>query len=147
MSTGKFLKMNKFLFEECWKRIRERTAIENYSQLAVIIETSKSNVTKRKEENNFPIEWAFKVAQKYSLTTEWILTGKECKNVENQGKSNFEDLDRIEEWLIEEKKREKDVEVWFRIQFEKAFPDYKKWKERREESESSENGFLSSKVA
>ena len=63
MSKKKFPRENKFSFNECWNRIRNKTPIDNYSQLAEIVVTSKSNVTKRKDEDSFPIEWAFYVAQ------------------------------------------------------------------------------------
>jgi hypothetical protein len=140
MSSEKFPKKNTFSFVECWERIRSKTIIENYSQLAEIVRTSKSNVTKRKEEDNFPIEWAFLVAQKNNLTTEWILTGVENREEITKG---YELL--IKEWV--DLMSEGQGRNWFANQFETAFPLFKKWKEGKEEKkeeDSNPNRFPSS---
>lgn len=140
--------MNTFSFIECWKRIQQKTTVKNYAQLAEIIGISKSNITKRKEENVFPVEWAFLVADQFGLTTEWILKGKEVhKNELKTGKRKFEIFDQAEEWLNEEVKKNPKKEIWFEVEFEEKFQEFKKWKEEKEEREEQEANASTRKVA
>ncbi|MDD2468297.1 MAG: helix-turn-helix domain-containing protein [Desulfobulbus sp.] len=133
MSIKKFHKKNSFSFVECWERIQEKTPINNYVQLAEIIGISKSNITKRKDEDLFPIEWAFLVADRYGLTTEWILKGiKVQKNEQKEKGRKFEIFNQAEEWLNEEVKKNPKREIWFEVEFEKTFQEFKKWKEEKE---------------
>lgn len=148
MSRKKLLKVNGFSFKECWERIQQKTSIENYVQLAEIIGISKSNITKRKDEDVFPIEWAFWVGDKFGLTTEWILKGEEVRNVElAEKKRKFEILKKVEEWLSEEVKKNPKREIWFEVEFEKTFQEFKEWKQEKEESEAREAYSTSRKVA
>jgi len=144
MSRKKLHKLNSFSFDECWERIKSKTSIENYSQLAEIIELSKSNVTKRKDENLFPIDWAFIVARRYGLTTEWILTGEE----EKIPKTTIDYLgfyEELEQWARETGGSKNTA--WLKSQIESFFPMFKEWRKRREEGEENKSGFPSSKVA
>lgn len=149
MSTRNRIIKKKYSFLRSWERIKEVTRIENLNQLAEIVETSNSNITKRKKEDNFPVEWAFEIAQRYGLSTEWILTGK----AENQShikkvKTNrIEILEEIEEWLIEKVEEDPEREDWFKVELKKAFPEFKKWKEEKEESEAQKDTPTCRKVA
>ena len=67
-------------FSEIWNRISCETDIKNYSQLAQLIGISQQSVSSAKRKNRFPINWAYNVAKKYNLLTEWILTGKGPKS-------------------------------------------------------------------
>lgn len=144
MSRKKLHRLNSFSFEECWERIKKETPLENYSQLAEIIELSKSNVTKRKDENLFPVEWAFVVARKYGLTTEWILTGKEKKSSEATS-SYYDFYDELEQWARETGGSSNTT--WLKSQIESFFPMFKEWRKRRDDGEENKSGFPSSKVA
>ena len=148
MSRKKLHRLNSFSFEECWERIKGKTPLENYSQLAEIIELSKSNVTKRKDENLFPVEWAFVVARRYGLTTEWILTGEEEKKLEQLKKRReFAILDECEEWLKEEVRKNPERKVWFELQLLDSFQTFAEWRRKRDEEKGGEPGHLSSMVA
>lgn len=143
MSSKKFHNENRYSFNECWERIKSKTPINNYSQLAEIIGISKSNITKRKDEDNFPIDWAFYVAKKYDLTTEWILTGKDTnKRKEPTQNRKFNILNEAEEWLTDEVEKNPKREFWFEVEFEKAFEEFKKWKEGKEGAGPCEEEFL-----
>lgn len=144
MSRKKFHKSNSFSFNECWERIKSRTPIENYSQLAEIIELSKSNVTKRKDENLFPIEWAFVIARKYELTTEWILTGEESIRLEEINQ-DFKFYEELEQWARETGGSSNIG--WLKNQIENFFPMFKEWKKRKENGGNDKPDKLSSKVA
>ncbi|WP_028582393.1 helix-turn-helix domain-containing protein [Desulfogranum japonicum] len=63
-------------FEDCWQRIKTATPIRYQRELAEIAQTVPSNITKAKQKGIFPPEWAFRIAQKHNLSTDWILTGK-----------------------------------------------------------------------
>lgn len=78
-------------FVSVWKRLKEELGIKNYSQLAEIIGVSASNVSKKKQKNEFPADWAFLVGKKYNLLTDWILTGIGPKGiVETNGKKDLQ---------------------------------------------------------
>ena len=62
-------------FESCWKRIKNEFGVKNFVQLSEIIGQSTSNIAKKKKKNEFPVEWAYKVAKEFNVLTEWILTG------------------------------------------------------------------------
>ena len=132
MSTRNRPFKKKYSFLRSWDRVREKTDLENLNQLADIVETSNSNITKRKKEDNFPIEWAFEVAQRYGLTTEWILTGKGSPALE--AKDNF--FHDLEKWGQEIGDSENIT--WLKNQIEEILPAFKKWREDKNKSKDYE---------
>ncbi len=52
--------------------------------LANVVGVAQSTVSKKKKNNIFPEEWAYRVSKKYNLPTEWILTGEEIKRKEQK---------------------------------------------------------------
>lgn len=123
----------KDVFDEVWERIREETPIKNMVQLAVIVETSQQNVSKRKKEKNFPIEWAFKVAQKYNLLTEWIVTGEGPKRLSEASDGNpktaFNSV--LAEWLQEQCQDNPHFYANFTAECAAYFPEFAKWLKKR----------------
>ena len=96
-------------FFEIWERIKIATSVNNFIQLAEIVESSKQSVSRKKSENEFPVEWAFKVAQKFNLNTDWIMTGKGPKQSgDTSGPPDQEEQNTgiIEEWVQEVRKKE-----------------------------------------
>jgi transcriptional regulator with XRE-family HTH domain len=88
----------------------------------------------------------------FCLNTEidirWLLTGKEANSKKDVSKiKKFEILTQAEEWLTQEVKKNPKREVWFEVEFEKAFEEFKKWKEEKEESEEREASIANRKVA
>ncbi len=65
----------------------------------------------------------------------------------NKNKRKFEILDQAENWLAEEVDKNPKREIWFEVEFEKNFQEFKKWKEAKEESEAKENSTSTRKVA
>lgn len=141
MATRKRKIKKKYSFLESWGRVKKNTPLENFIQLSEIVETSESNITKRKNEDNFPIEWAFMIARKYGLTTEWILTGEGKRELTAEDTFFHE----LEMWGKEIGNSENIT--WLKNQIEVAFPAFKKWKEEKEEAERATATFPSSKIA
>jgi len=77
-------------FDSCWKRIKDELSIKNYTQLSEIIGTSTSNITKKKQQGVFPVEWAYTIGKKYGVLTEWIMTGDGPKSLDKDKNENFE---------------------------------------------------------
>jgi transcriptional regulator with XRE-family HTH domain len=76
------------------------------------------------------------------------LSGKEANSKKDVSKiKKFEILTQAEEWLTQEVKKNPKREVWFEVEFEKAFEEFKKWKEEKEESEEREASIANRKVA
>jgi len=123
-------------FISCWDRIKYHTDIKTLSDLAEIADVYQSNVSRKKKENSFPADWAFKVAQKYNLSTDWILTGKTPINMSNIEHQNDDFLSNIVDWINDQKEDDEDIWSWFRIEFGKKFPEFKEWIKKYQESEA-----------
>ncbi len=108
-------------FVERWQRVKKRTNICKYNQLAKFLNVSQQYISKKKKENNFPIEWAYKIAEEYNLSTDWIMKG-EAK--QNKSKDDF--FLELEKWAKETAGGE-DIE-WLKRQIEETFPVFKQWK-------------------
>jgi hypothetical protein len=119
-------------FSEVWERIKSRTEIKNISQLAEIIGKTPQNVSVKKGKGEeFPIEWAYLVAEKYDLSLNWVLKGEEPvrAGAAREPKNSYVLL--IDEWLDEMKGEDPRREEWFKCNFEDAFPSFKSWVERK----------------
>ncbi len=122
-------------FQEKWERIKKETNIKNFTELAKVTETTHQYVSRKKKADDFPIKWAYLVAKKYGLSTEWILTGQGPKRLDQQlTRANYESefLKLVDEWLSELTKKEPRRAEWFRYQFEDSFPGFKEWLRQRE---------------
>lgn len=136
-------------FENIWSRIQCETEIRTFTELANLIGTTSQYISRKRKENDFLVIWAYAVGQKYKLSTDWIMTGKGFKRLEEQrGNSvNYPILCEIGEWLDEEVRKNPKQEIWFEVEFEKQFQEFKEWKRKRDQGEGSGNSFPSSKVA
>ena len=57
-----------------------------------------------KKQNEFPVEWAYIVALKYNLLTEWLMTGRGAKNLDefkDNSRYTFKILHDLDDWLSE----------------------------------------------
>lgn len=140
-------------FQIIWNRIKENTEITNLNGLAKLVQTSQPNVSKRKKENKFPIEWAYKIGKEYDLNLDWILEGIEpkrasgCDHQEQDTKIFKNDiLHQIDEWLSEMVKDDPGRREWFRIDFEDKYPKFAEFK-RKGEQYQQYTGVQSEKVA
>lgn len=115
------------MFEKIWERVKERTDISTFRELAEKIGTRSQYVSDKKRQDDFPLKWAFQIAQEYDLSTDWIMTGKESKkNTENSY------TEKLTEWISEEEKREDARRVGeIELQIERALPEFKEWLEAK----------------
>ena len=116
-------------------RIKKITKIDKQKELIKILETSEATYSRRKNEKNFKIEWAFILAQKYGLSTDWILTGQGPKY--RDGKPENEIILKLDQWLKEISKNDPEKKIWFKIQIERDFPEFKEWLKREEKRENN----------
>ena len=93
----------------------------------------------------------------YSEHLPWLLN-QPSGDREKRGKSReksaravkirkFDILNQAEEWLTGEVGKNPKIEIWFEVEFEKAFDEFKKWKEEKEESAAAAAYSSTHKVA
>jgi len=135
-------------FEEIWGRIKQETPLKKLTELAEITGITQSGLSKAKRRNEFSGSWAYIVGKKYGLLTEWIMTGKGPKKLEELPKSRkFELLNEFEEWLSEEVRMDPKRKDWFELQLLDSFSAFREWKQKREDEKGGEYEFPASKVA
>ncbi|MDD2307831.1 MAG: hypothetical protein PHP53_24220 [Prolixibacteraceae bacterium] len=121
-------------FEQIWERVKKKTDIRTFTELADLVGTTGPYISRKKKENDFPVIWAYEIAQKYKLSTDWIMTGGETKSSGplKDHSQRLEITEQIEKWLLEEIKKNPKRKDWFEVEFEKAFEEFKRWKEEKE---------------
>jgi hypothetical protein len=135
-------------FDEIWERIRKETDLKTLAELGQVVEKKQQTISYSKSKNEFSPAWAYIVGKKYGLLTEWIMTGKGPKRIEDATVyRKFDILNEVEEWLTEEVKNNPRRESWFELQMLDNFESFKKWKIKRDEAEGGESKFPTSKVA
>lgn len=141
-------KTNSPNFDAIFSRIQSETGIKSVRQLSEIIGRKHPTVSAAKTKDNFSANWAYELEKKYGLLTGWILTGKGPKRIGGEERRDkYPIIGELEEWILEEIKKDPKKKDWFEVHLLESFPKFEKWKQRKEESESSANGFLSSKIA
>jgi len=63
-------------FDECWERVRKGAGLKTQASLAEILGIRSASVTDAKNRDSFPADWGVRIAQRFGLSTDWILTGK-----------------------------------------------------------------------
>ena len=129
-------------FQIIFTRVKENTDIENLSDIARLVGIKPQTVSAKKIAKKFPADWAFIIAQKYGLSTDWIMTGQGPKrsNEKIEVKPEEKTIQLLDEWLKEISKDEPDKKIWFRYQIEEAFPGFREWLKRKEkEREDNQN--------
>ncbi len=128
-------------FDSIFKRIASKTDLKNQTQLANFLGNKQPQVSKQKNKNSFPVEWAFKIAQHYNLSTDWIMTGKEKTPIKEHKKidNSIDILIDLQTWLNEITCKEPHRKDWFRGTIEDAFPMFKKWRDKKEKNNKIPN--------
>ncbi|MDW7772540.1 MAG: hypothetical protein SCH71_06580 [Desulfobulbaceae bacterium] len=104
------------------QRANELSGTKNDAQLAKILGITHSSLIARKNNGTLEIkifEWA--VTEKKDLN--YLFYGVAAERREYK----FKILEKIEQWMLQEQNKDSEFAVWFRIQFEKQFPDYYEW--------------------
>ncbi len=63
------------VFDVVWERIAKLTGWKNYGQLAELLDIKSSSISGAKKRGHISLEWVFKVAQSYNVSTDWLATG------------------------------------------------------------------------
>jgi len=135
-------------FEKVWDRLKSETGLKSLKDLAIAVKISQQAVSEMKAKGKFPPGWAYMVGEQFNLLTEWIMKGTGPKrHADVPGNRKFDILNQAEEWLTDEVKKNPKKEIWFEVEFEKAFEEFKIWKEEKEESAAAEAYSSSRKVA
>ncbi len=135
-------------FERIWGRVKDNTEIRTFTELANLVGTTSQYVSRKKKEDDFLVIWAFAVAQKYGLSTDWIMTGKGPKKLEELPQERrFDMLNEFEEWLSEEVRRNPERKIWFELHLLDSFQRFAEWRRKRDEEAGGEFGGPKRKVA
>lgn len=120
-----------FDFEEVFERIRKKTGIKNFVQLAEIVDVTQQAISLNKKKNIFPLEWAYIVSEKFKLELNWLLKGQESKERKIQQESRENSLlDEIDNWLTVKAEKEPEIIDWFTYEILKKFPEFAEWKRK-----------------
>jgi len=57
-------------------RVNTVTGWRFLREMGDFLEITSSTISGAKERGNFPVEWAFKIAQAFNTSTDWLLTGE-----------------------------------------------------------------------
>lgn len=133
------------------KRLLEVKGLSQGKEAAKILGISPADLSNRKKRGSLLpllVEWAVNEG----VNLHWFITGENTeKDREKPGKTEkirrFDILNQAEEWLTAEVKMNPKREIWFEVEFEKAFEEFKKWKEEKEESDAKEAYASTRKVA
>lgn len=149
MSTENYRSVNIFPFDEVWERILSSTEITNQTELAVIVGVKQSSVSNRRSKNVWPEEWAYRVASRYGLLTEWILTGEGPRSLRTLKEDSYSVpiLQEIDEWLSGLIVNQPERRHWFSVEFEDRFPMFREWKKRKEEEQSKGDSHAQGNIA
>jgi hypothetical protein len=63
------------VFEAVFGRIKTKTKIKTIKELCDELEISKTAIQRQKNKDIFLPQWAYKIGQKYGISTDWIMTG------------------------------------------------------------------------
>ncbi len=127
------------IFVEIFNRIKSETDIKTLTRLAEFLETTQPYMSKKKKDDEFSTSWAFKIAQKYNLSTDWIMTGEGSKRrifkeqpATQKASTLFKEIAQLQEWLSEITAIEPERRAWFKMEIVDKFPAFKEWLGERE---------------
>lgn len=140
MSKKKFDSDN---FLTICNRVKKELGEKFDRDLIEIIEVPQPTFSRRKADDDFPVEWAYSISIKSGLLVRWILTGQGPKRAGNAEKADY--FVELERWA-KEISGSGNLE-WLRNQIEAQFPAFKKWKQEKEKVEGDSVDYPSSKVA
>lgn len=138
------VKIDDLLIEQVITRIKEEYRLRENKQVAELIGLSQQNFSKKKNKGtvlNDILEWSLKTDKDLNFLFKGQVQSREEKKVRNVF------LENIVEWISKKLIEDPRNKNWFEVEFEKAFDEFKKWKEEKEESEARENSTSTRKVA
>ncbi|MDD2469240.1 MAG: helix-turn-helix transcriptional regulator [Desulfobulbus sp.] len=123
------------------------------NKLAEIIGISQGSLSEIENGKREPSGKVFYgLAENTDIDIKWLITGEKTgkgqeKSARAEKVRKFNILNQAEEWLTVEVGKNPKKEIWFEVEFEKTFEEFKKWKEEKEESAAEEAYSSSRKVA
>ena len=119
---------NQGKFDEIMKRLQtsKKTKIKSHAELCRVLEKNSGYVYKMKSKNEFPIKWAFIIGQKFNECPIWIMTGKHRPNCTEKKLAVL-----FGKWMEIKEEEDPRNEVIIEVELEKAFPEFKTWKEKQ----------------
>jgi len=138
-------KINTVLIAELIGKIKREYSIKDDKEVADLIGISAQNFSAKKKKGtvvNDILAWAIENNNDLNLLFKnEKIDGRRKQNLKNCYLENVACW--INETLIEDVRNQN----WFEVQFEKAFPEFKKWKEEKENKEKILPGTTIKKVA
>ena len=139
-------------FSDIWERINQETDLKTLTELAAFVGTAQPHVSRKKKNNDFPANWAYKISLYYGIHTDWIMRGIEPKRLSERltvQSYKFPILRDVDKWLNELQKEMPSIDrnEWLKGELFEKIDAYRKWILRKEEEESDDNISPSSKVA
>lgn len=138
------VKINDLLIDQVVGRIKEEYRLKENKQVAELIGLSQQNFSKKKSKGtvlNDILEWSLKTDKDLNF----IFKGQVQLREEKKDRDVF--LENIVEWISKKLIEDPRNKNWFEVEFEKAFDEFKKWKEEKEESKAREASTSTRKVA
>ncbi len=74
----------KIPYEPAWERAKSITGWKRHMELADFLKVTSATVSGARKRDSFPVQWAFKIAQVYDCSTDWILTGRGDEEVKTE---------------------------------------------------------------
>jgi hypothetical protein len=128
-------------FDEVWERVKTETGMQHLHELATFLEKKRPFISAKKKANKFETDWAFKIAQEYGLSTDWIMTGEGQKTNRNVARKSEEQhhefIVLISRWFNELINNDPEREGWFKYNFIDAFPKFENWINIKETKENT----------
>lgn len=124
------------------ERLKKVTGKKTDQEIAEILNLTKANFSQRKQRNSLIdvlVIWGIK----NNVNLNWLLKGNDEKKI----LTNSEFFPEINKWISEILTQDKRNKNWFEVEFEKAFPDYLRWKEEKESQTEADNKSQFSKIA
>ena len=119
-------------------------------QFAEIIGISQGSLSELENGKRDPSGKVFQgLVENTDIDISWLITGKQTEKlrIESSKIGKFEILNQVEEWLSEIVKENPKKEVWFEVEFEEKFQEFKKWKEEKENQAIERDYATNRKVA
>ncbi|MBM9615269.1 helix-turn-helix domain-containing protein [Desulfobulbus rhabdoformis] len=128
------------------QRLLKIKGLSQGKEAANILGISPADFSNRKKRGSLLpllVEWA----EREGINLQWFITGDEPNLAETEKRRKFQIFNEAEEWLNEEVNKNPKREIWFEVEFERAFEEFKKWKEEKEESAGYTDSSSTRKVA
>lgn len=69
-------------FNSVWERVKSLTGWKRMNQMAGFLDIKAQSISAQKNKNNqFLLDWAWKIAKEFNSTVEWIMEGRGPKSI------------------------------------------------------------------